>query len=46
MHAQVYRDFAKSYPVLVRGKGAFLYDQAGREYLDAVGLIGFVYFCE
>ena len=42
MRAQVQRDFAKRYPVIVRGKGVFLYDQAGREYLDAVGGIAVV----
>src|SRR5574342_597615 len=42
MRAQVHRDFAKRYPVMVRGKGVFLYDQAGQEYLDAVGGIAVV----
>ena len=42
MSAQVYRDFTKTYPVMVRGKGVFLYDKAGREYLDAVGGIAVV----
>ena len=42
MVAQVFRDFQKIYPVITRGKGVFLYDQAGREYLDAVGGIAVV----
>jgi adenosylmethionine-8-amino-7-oxononanoate aminotransferase len=42
MRAQVFRDFAKTYPIMVRGKGVFLYDQAGREYLDAAGGIAVV----
>jgi len=42
MRAQVFRDFKKDYPVIVRGKGVFLYDRAGREYLDAVGGISVV----
>lgn len=42
MGAQVFRDFKKEYPVIVRGKGVFLYDRAGREYLDAVGGISVV----
>jgi adenosylmethionine-8-amino-7-oxononanoate aminotransferase len=42
MGAQVLRDFKKTYPVMVRGKGVYLYDKAGREYLDAVGGISVV----
>jgi adenosylmethionine-8-amino-7-oxononanoate aminotransferase len=42
MRAQVFRDFKRTYPVITRGKGVFLYDQAGREYLDAVGGIAVV----
>jgi acetylornithine/succinyldiaminopimelate/putrescine aminotransferase len=42
MGAQVFRDFRKAYPVIVRGKGVFLYDREGREYLDAVGGISVV----
>lgn len=42
MGAQVFRDFQKIYPVITWGKGVFLYDQAGREYLDAVGGIAVV----
>lgn len=42
MSSQVYRDFTKTYPVMVRGKGVFLYDKGGREYLDAVGGIAVV----
>jgi len=42
MGAQIFRDFKKSYPVIVRGKGPYLYDREGREYLDAVGGISVV----
>jgi adenosylmethionine-8-amino-7-oxononanoate aminotransferase len=42
MGAQVFRDFTKNYPIITRGKGVFLYDRAGREYLDAVGGISVV----
>ncbi len=42
MPAQVFRDFQKIYPVMTRGKGVYLYDQAGRQYLDAVGGIAVV----
>jgi len=42
MVAQVFRDFKRTYPVITRGKGVFLYDKAGREYLDAVGGIAVV----
>ncbi len=42
MGAQVFRDFKRSYPVITRGKGVFLYDREGREYLDAVGGIAVV----
>ena len=42
MGAQVFRDFTKNYPIITRGKGVFLYDTAGREYLDAVGGISVV----
>ncbi|MBI2115380.1 MAG: aminotransferase class III-fold pyridoxal phosphate-dependent enzyme [candidate division NC10 bacterium] len=42
MSPQVFRDFQRIYPVITRGKGVFLYDQAGREYLDAVGGIAVV----
>lgn len=42
MGAQVLRDFKKTYPVMVRGKGVYLYDREGREYLDAVGGISVV----
>jgi adenosylmethionine-8-amino-7-oxononanoate aminotransferase len=42
MNAQVFRDFTKQYPIMVRGKGVYLYDAAGREYLDAVGGISVV----
>ena len=42
MGAQIFRDFTKHYSVIVRGKGVFLYDRMGREYLDAVGGIAVV----
>lgn len=42
MGAQVFRDFTKRYPVMVRGQGVYLYDREGREYLDAVGGISVV----
>ena len=42
MGALVHRDFQRVYPVMSRGKGVFLYDQSGREYLDAVGGIAVV----
>ena len=42
MPAQIFRDFQKIYPVISRGKGVYLYDQAGRQYLDAVGGIAVV----
>jgi adenosylmethionine-8-amino-7-oxononanoate aminotransferase len=42
MGAQVQRDFKRVYPVITRGKGVYLYDREGREYLDAVGGIAVV----
>jgi adenosylmethionine-8-amino-7-oxononanoate aminotransferase len=42
MGAQVYRDFKRTYPVITRGKGVYIYDREGREYLDAVGGIAVV----
>src|SRR3989304_447160 len=42
MSAQVQRDFKRVYPVITRGKGVYLYDREGREYLDAVGGIAVV----
>ncbi len=32
-----YRRLAKSYPVIVRGEGCWLWDEDGRRYLDACG---------
>lgn len=32
-----YRDMAHEYPAIVRGEGVYLYDTAGRRYLDASG---------
>ena len=32
-----YRKLAKSYPRIVRGEGCWLFDDAGKAYLDAVG---------
>ena len=31
------RDLTKTYPVVVRGEGVYLYDRDGRQYLDAAG---------
>jgi len=42
MAAQIRRDFKKTYPVITRGKGVYIYDREGREYLDAVGGIAVV----
>jgi len=42
MGAQIQRDFKRTYPVITRGKGVYLYDREGREYLDAVGGIAVV----
>lgn len=42
MGAQIHRDFKRTYPVITRGKGVYLYDREGREYLDAVGGIAVV----
>jgi adenosylmethionine-8-amino-7-oxononanoate aminotransferase len=42
MGAQIHSDFRKVYPVITRAKDVFLYDEAGREYLDAVGGIAVV----
>ncbi|HEU5217016.1 MAG TPA: aminotransferase class III-fold pyridoxal phosphate-dependent enzyme, partial [Gemmatimonadales bacterium] len=33
----LYRNLARDYPLIVRGQGCWLYDDAGREYLDACG---------
>ncbi len=32
-----YRKLSRSYPRIVRGEGCYLYDAAGKRYLDAVG---------
>ncbi|MBK8253788.1 MAG: aminotransferase class III-fold pyridoxal phosphate-dependent enzyme [Polyangiaceae bacterium] len=32
-----YRDLTRSFPNVVRGEGIYLYDSAGRQYLDACG---------
>lgn len=32
-----YRDRKKAYPVIDRGQGIYLYDQAGKKYIDAAG---------
>ena len=42
MGAQLQRDFKRTYPVITRGKGVYIYDREGREYLDAVGGIAVV----
>jgi hypothetical protein len=33
----LYRSLARDYPLIVRGQGCWLYDETGREYLDACG---------
>jgi adenosylmethionine-8-amino-7-oxononanoate aminotransferase len=33
----LYRNLTREYPLIVRGEGCRLYDEAGREYLDACG---------
>lgn len=33
----LYRNLARDYPLIVRGEGCWLYDDAGKEYLDACG---------
>ena len=33
----LYRSLALDYPLIVRGEGCWLYDEAGRRYLDACG---------
>lgn len=33
----LYRNLARDYPLIVRGQGCWLYDDTGREYLDACG---------
>jgi adenosylmethionine-8-amino-7-oxononanoate aminotransferase len=33
----LYRSLTRDYPLIVRGQGCWLYDEAGREYLDACG---------
>ncbi len=33
----LYRNLARDYPLIVRGQGCWLYDDAGNEYLDACG---------
>lgn len=32
-----YRDLTKSYPVVDRGEGIYLYDRSGKRYIDAAG---------
>ena len=32
-----YRKLSKTYPVIVRGEGCWLWDEEGRPYLDACG---------
>ena len=32
-----YRKLSRSYPRIVRGEGSWLYDEQGKDYLDAVG---------
>lgn len=33
----LYRNLARDYPMIVRGEGCWLYDDSGKEYLDACG---------
>lgn len=33
----LYRNLGRDYPLIVRGQGCWLYDDAGKEYLDACG---------
>lgn len=33
-HALIFRDFGKTYPIIERGEGIYLYDEDGRRYLD------------
>ena len=33
----LYRNLDREYPLIVRGAGCWLYDDTGREYLDACG---------
>lgn len=33
----LYRNLAREYPLIVRGEGCWLYDDSGKEYLDACG---------
>lgn len=33
----LYRNLAREYPLIVRGEGCWLYDDLGKEYLDACG---------
>jgi len=42
MRAQILRDFKRVYPVITRGRGVYIYDRDGRQYLDAVGGIAVV----
>ena len=38
----LYGDLSKAYPVMVRGEGVYVYDKAGKRYLDAIGGVGVV----
>lgn len=43
MSASVFpRDMARTYPVLVRGEGVYVFDEQGRRYLDAMGGVAVV----
>ena len=43
MHKNVlYGDFNRHYPTIVRGEGVYVFDDAGKRYLDAVGGVGVV----
>lgn len=36
----LYSDFTEDYLRIIRGEGVFLYDEAGKEYLDAISGVG------
>jgi adenosylmethionine-8-amino-7-oxononanoate aminotransferase len=38
----LYGNFAKQYPTFVRGKGCYVFDASGKQYLDAIGGVGAV----
>jgi acetylornithine/succinyldiaminopimelate/putrescine aminotransferase len=38
----LYADYSKSSKTLVKGKGVYVYDVEGNQYLDAIGGVGVV----